>query len=616
MKTTREIFKNSVKSGIFFFTGAGISFSPPSNLPLGNQVIDLILQTLLSKSHLGNDISVNEYILWISRKIPMELLWEILVRVVGKRILEILCLFEGDQPNADHIAISLICEKFNINTIFTLNFDSLQEKAIRIFTSKKALSVSTIRDFKRYISNSKKNTDSIWVIHLHNLVKPGNFRDLAITINDVGIGLPRYKSLALISNINEKDVICAGYSNGDIDTFPILNKTNKLLLWYLHEGTIPESVLQCKRKLKDKFILIKRNKDENGFSDLLSNIEPSIKLLLKSVKTSPPANHSNLDYMFQIQKGIEQYLGKGEDEIKNASSLILAILCDELGNRKLAKNIITSIDFNNEKRLVIKYALKMLEGHLNERLGNVIIAKKCFHYARENAYSKIKLQESEIELASANLGLWKRKPWKLLCLLKWYLIIRKLDHSNYPGIKMRAFWEKGDFNQHIADYLIFPSSRIISLHRKSLSKTLMKILSNLDKISILIFNGLRRYLFRLSANYYKDILRISRSNLTEIYPNYFSLALIRLPEVLAGSGNIQQAKKALRVVEKGENFYRWIQSEHGQANVLCAKGIYYFYSKNLKKSKILLNQAKKKYGSHLSGIIKTEIYNYRIENWY
>ena len=122
-------------------------------------------------------------------------------------------------------------------------------------------------------------------------------------------------------------------------------------------------------------------------------------------------------------------------------------------------------------------------------------------------------------------------------------------------------------------------------------------------------------MFRISAHFYTEVLRISRSNLTDVFPSYVSLGYIRLVEVLAGSGNIRQAKFALGMLEKGENFYLWVQSEHGQANVLCAKGIYFFYSKNLRKSKIFLNRAKKKYGSHLSGILKTNIYDFRIDNW-
>ncbi len=618
MDENREKLKNSIYNGACFFTGAGISCSPPSCLPLGKQITESILNLLLSKSNLLNNESINSYILSNSKTFPMELIWEVLIRVTGVAVLESLNILIGDQPNKDHIAIAMTCSENNIDTILTLNFDILQEKAINLFTGKKARSVATKEEFIDYTQKSSKINDTIWVVHLHDIIKPGNYQNLAATVSKVGIALPNYKSLPFSRILESRDVICAGYSNGDIDTFPILSETRRQLFWYLHEGPLSPAVLENKNKMDGRLIIIERKSDENSFSELLMDLFPNLGHKINetiNLAEVPNCSTNNVLLLNELENNLVNYLGSTPDEIRSSSQLILAILCDELGHRDMAKTILLINHCEKETRLVNNYARNMLEGHLIERLGDVNHSIKYYSQAKKYASSDDKFQTALLEQASAKLGAWKRNPLKIFFLSDWSSIVRRLRKSKSTAICLRANWELGDFFQHIADYFLIPSSMFLFLSKGKLSKTSKPFLSILDKLSLFFLNGIRRHLFRISASHYSDALKISLWGSFDELPSYTSLALIRLTEVLAASGNLRQAKYSLNKLEKGEKFYRWILSEHGRANAICAKGIFEYYSANFKESIELLETAKKEYGSHFSGILKSEIYIFRIYYW-
>ena len=279
----RQELLESLHRKAVFFTGAGISFSAPASLPLGKQISDNIIELMIDefeiKYSLGHEFP-HEWIKSAGNIIPMELLWEILIRVLGDRALAALNILSGGQPNEDHKAIALACEIFNVDTIFTLNFDLLQEEAISKYTGLVCRSIVKGTDFEDFQRKSKTLTNTIWVIHLHDVIGERNYDNLATTISKVGTSLPRYKKLPFADAVLGKDIICAGYSNGDIDAFPILAANGRKLLWYLYSGVLPDQVQILKNA--GKVSVIPKDDSEHGFADLLASIAPILKLRLES----------------------------------------------------------------------------------------------------------------------------------------------------------------------------------------------------------------------------------------------------------------------------------------------------------------------------------------------
>ncbi|NLD47110.1 MAG: hypothetical protein GX660_07910 [Clostridiaceae bacterium] len=616
MNDVRNKIKESlIKGNLCFFTGAGMSISPPAYLPLGMQIIDAIVDFLLEKSDLFAYPNIKKWVKGVSSNIPMELLWEVLVRVAGNDILDALSILEGGIPNKDHTAIALFCSKYKIKSIFTLNFDTLHEKAISSYTSREARSICTQKDFEEFY-NFSDDENIIRVVHLHNILKRGEYSELASTVSKVGTGLPRYKAIPFINSIKSNDIICAGYSNGDIDTFPLLAETQNILYWYHHTGNLPPTVEKYSQQPNNKLEFIERENDEKGFWNVLSGLDREIEQKIHTIGID-----DTWDSCVYTQKKrclinkLKNNLGRTDLEITKACRLAVSILCDELGNRDYAQLILKLNLSQIDKRQNINYAESMLAGHLNERLGNISAAITMFSKAKVSAPTNLNLQEAELEYISAKLGAWKRNPLKVCLLINWLISIRKLSKTKHIKIKQRVYWELGDLSHFIAEFLLIPSSLFIFVTKGKLSIRQTKVALVLDNIAIIIFRKLRKRLFVLAVHYYVKMLKLSMKAAEDEIPGYTSLAFVRLCESLAGSGKLRQAKYALSFLKRGERFYKWVKSEHGKANTTCAKGVVGFYDKNFTEALNNLQNAQNEYGSHYAGILKTMFYIFRVNNW-
>jgi len=610
-----KIIESLKKGNLCFFTGAGMSISPPASLPLGMQIIDAIVDLLLEKSELLAYPNIKQWVKGLSSNIPMELLWEVLVRVAGNDILDALSILEGGMPNKDHTTIALLCSKYKIKTIFTLNFDTLHEKAISLYTSREARSICTPKDFEEF-NNLSDDANIIWVVHLHNILKSGEYSKLATTVSKVGTGLPRYKAIPFIDSIKSNDIICAGYSNGDIDTFPLLAETQNILYWYHHTGNLPPTVEKYSQQPNNKLEVVERENGEKGFWNVLSGLDREIEQQIHAIGIDDTWDSSvHTQKINSLINKLKNNLGQTDTEITKACRLAVSILCDELGNRDYAQQILKLNLSQIDKRQTINYAESMLAGHLNERLGNISSAITMFSKAKVSAPTSLNLQEAELEYISAKLGAWKRNPLKIHLLINWLISIRKLSKTKYIKVAQRVFWELGDLSHYIAEFLLIPSSLFIFVSKGKLSIQQTKVVSALDNIAIIIFRKLRKRLFVLAAYYYGRMLKLSMKAAEDEIPGYTSLALVRFCESLAGSGKLRQAKYALSFLKKGERFYEWVKSEHGKANTTCAKGVVEFYDKNFTEALNILQNAQKEYGSHYAGVLKTMFYIFRVENW-
>ena len=617
----RQILRKSLEKGLVFFTGAGISASYPSALPLGYQISNLATTLLVDSANITEQELKNNVSQYISN-IPMELLWESITRAVGPKALNALQVLKRGSPNKDHIMIALACDVYPGKVIFTLNFDLLHEKAVRKFTE---LSVERVSGNTSETNiNPFEKTTEISVIHLHGALSlHESYSKLAATVSNIGTGLPKNKANLLNAAINKWDVLCAGYSDQDSDTFPILENIPNRLFWYSYDGVLPKNVEVARRKLGDRFILLNRNKYEEGFWQLLNSASPLLEKEFKKItnkekwikKSWGDKQRSLMRYrLSNMERILLDQLGRDKNQREYVSRLILSILSDELGKREDSIKLLSlpRNKFSPTHELI--YTEYMLRGHNLERKGDVRTASQMFKKAILHAPDELKLQHAQVELASARIGIWKRQPFLLGYIVSWYILISRYKQLN-PMLRSRMEWEIGDLAHFVGEYLLFPSSILLYLNRGNISKTLLKPIGIADKFILLFFNSFRKRLLQVAAKYYSSAARFALRQSNDPLPGYTSLALIRFAECLAALGKVAPANYALKLATRADQFYSWVKSEHGKANSTCAQGIVAFYSGRINESRILLSRAKKEYGSHLSGIGKATLFELRLTTW-
>jgi len=615
---TRVIFKERLEHGqVVFFTGAGISFALPAGLPLGKQIIDSITSLIINNADIRQSFPDKLIDSWekIISQVPMELIWETLVRSTDEGILSALKILESGFPNKDHISIALACERFNVRVIFTLNFDLLHEKAFETYTNLLPISIVTKEDFLNFLNQEKYThlSNKVYIIHLHNALMSADYKDLITTVSKVGTGLPRYKQLAFKKVLENNDVICAGYSNGDVDTFPVIAGMLRSLFWYKYgiEEELPSSVKKAKDNFGRRFVMVERLPHESGFGEMLCSLDATISSKIEKIsegfssqKTFTPKERIN-----EMEHILVEHLGTEEDKRTQRSRLFLAILLDELGRRDESLRIL-QIGISDNKTI---YVENMVAGHVAERLGDVTKAIQHFLLAQDNARSEREKYEALLERSSAHLGVWKRFPHKISNLLIWLVNIKKLSNTGFDKIEQRRLWEIGDFAQFIADYLIIPSTIAVWKIKEHLKYAFY--LNILDRISLLVLKPARNFFLKLSAKYYFSAIKLAMKLDEDTLPNYTGLSYIRAAEVIAALGKRNQAKYLLGMSKKGEAYYEWTQSQHGFANSTCASAIVSFYAKDFNTSQVLFESAIKQYGSHSAGILKCKIFLFRLLFW-
>jgi hypothetical protein len=336
----RVILKERLEHGqIVFFTGAGISFALPAGLPLGKQIIDSITSLVINNADIRRLFPKELIDSWEKTisQVPMELIWETLVRSTDEGVLSALKILESGFPNKDHISIALACERFDVRVVFTLNFDLLHEKAFETYTNLLPISIVTKEDFLDFLNQEKYThlSNKVYIIHLHNALISADYKDLVTTVSKVGTGLPRYKQLVFKKVLENNDVICAGYSNGDVDTFPVIASTLHNLFWYKYgiEEELPSSVKKAKDSFGRRFVMVERLPYESGFGELLCSLDATISSRIEKIsegfssqKTFTPKERIN-----EMEHILIENLGTAEDKRTQRSRLFLAILLDELG---------------------------------------------------------------------------------------------------------------------------------------------------------------------------------------------------------------------------------------------------------------------------------------------
>jgi len=260
----RDIFP---KDGKFtFLVGAGVSRDAPSNLPLGRQMMEAIVEHSCAESEVNKILELEN------------LRFEQLVEIVRYRLDHDLKIIDYyglcDRPNSIHFFIVEMMKRGNF--VLTTNFDYLIEYALVQSNVKKKyiIPVITQNNFKIYsdvLTIIQKGYFPVYKIHgsPRNIITGISTKDsLVATIQAFGSGkggesvfqLEPFKR-PLFDNIsNGRTLVVLGYSGSDdFDIVPTLKQLPNLtqIIWVDHTPKGSEPIVQ---ELQDIFDISSKDK--------------------------------------------------------------------------------------------------------------------------------------------------------------------------------------------------------------------------------------------------------------------------------------------------------------------------------------------------------------------
>lgn len=375
----KKIIENLIKGKeIIFFTGAGISYDYPTSLPLGNELIDIILTALNCKFVVESMKDKDKYL-------RPEVVMQVLYEKFGTKLLESLVYFEKAQPNRIHHVINILCA-FNSNKIITTNLDLCHEKAI---------------------------TGKIEILHLHG--KVDDYKSITYSLNQVG----RAKNTKIVSQLpsiltSGKAVIFLGYSGLDeFDIVPVLQYCESNFLWVQH--SLSDSVVISDEKLKSETpYQILKNKPKNKFGffkmgtwDFLNVLSQSLNLSskLKQIDVMyKPDNDMRKEAMNRCQRFFNDYFKISS--IADSKLIESELFYRYLNRPQEAINILKDMDLDNLPSTTLSEYYRNL-GYSHYRNGDYDSAYRYFELLMTQKNVPKTLSKALILKNMGNISYWK-----------------------------------------------------------------------------------------------------------------------------------------------------------------------------------------------------------------
>jgi len=209
------------------FAGAGISIPPPSSLPSAIEIINNLTIALCAhpstSTYMG---SLLESVLAAGMK--MEVLFEVIERNAGSKLLELFHLFEAGAPNLYHYLWARLLGVGAISHIVTTNFDCLIEQASDVELTVLATEAE----------HASRPSRALYKIH-GTVDRP---ETMIAVLNKVSRGLPANKARLLRETL-ERSCIVIGWSDDDIDlTPPFFQVESELLIWFVYDPQSPRVI--------------------------------------------------------------------------------------------------------------------------------------------------------------------------------------------------------------------------------------------------------------------------------------------------------------------------------------------------------------------------------------
>lgn len=466
---------------VAFLAGAGISHSPPSNLPLAGDLISAILGNLRHESRFlaGLFPSEQKFLRLFANPTRHELRFEALLQVLLDTMgdLSILDYLRKGSANGNHRLLALSCQ--HKCPVITTNFDELIEGAmsgrggVRI--------VACEEDIGPFLRESLARRPLLFKIH-GTISRPATLKATLKQVGASGMAFmwERRKGQLFEKIMRQRHLIVLGYSG--LDDFDIVAKldiidSTKEVLWVLHDAESsyakPASPALVKRLCKDKTLrnllldervsviraetgliaarlvkeafgnkinppTITRNERRRIIEDVNRSVLKLIKRWIRDNPGLPEFLIGRLLYIVGHRKKVLQVLKPAEATFRESNDMIQlgrvlvnrAVTLDDLGRRsqagRVAEQAVTCAQIAGDAQALC-FAIV--------NLGVLKMGNRDFHAARDTLVRGAKLAKtlgshSQYAHASANLGalLWtiaeydESKKW----LKRAYRTYRKL----------------------------------------------------------------------------------------------------------------------------------------------------------------------------------------------
>jgi len=245
-----ELIVAARTGNLTIWVGAGISCSPPASLPLASQMVRDSCQAI------ATELSIPLRVLLAHQGDVMRLEPFLrLVEVVSsfKDVENLLNILRYGKPNQNHLALARLLSAFPGTAVISLNFDYLIEEALRdLFDiQSKVVVPAGLQEGGVFPlpaaagKNSAGSADLISrIVKPHGTLIMGNGTcGIVATVQELGSGPSRDLQERIMNLINGRTLLVCGYSDDDLDLFPLLQTTHpRTVYWNTLSSEIPPKV--------------------------------------------------------------------------------------------------------------------------------------------------------------------------------------------------------------------------------------------------------------------------------------------------------------------------------------------------------------------------------------
>ena len=285
--------------------GAGISMSPPSNLPSWwqyNKAIVEIIKELAGE--LCPEASDLIAAIDIEKGLPVQCISEVIVRQgAGESYFGLLELLDAVSPNANHLSLVELARYRKLNAVITTNFDTLIETAFM----QEAVPLFTIVRDEEYYELSQESVCKLFKIH----GSVTDYASLVDTITQKATGLSPAKRFILSNILTDSEIIVIGFSGADLDFdldyIPISQalENGNNVTWIIYPGSSPNNnIIELKKKYPDQISFCEKN-----LSDLFEELGVNYGEIHNRLSSTDSADEKNSDdYYVRMKTRIRELL--------------------------------------------------------------------------------------------------------------------------------------------------------------------------------------------------------------------------------------------------------------------------------------------------------------------
>lgn len=306
-------------------TGAGISRE--AGLPLAGELMDPMLRAL------AQAVDCDETVFMGPRsKIRLEPFLRVFQSISGNAPIEgFLEIFRWNHYGLSHVCLASMLCRSSPSSLVTLNFDYLiEEAALEMFGDAPAVLVGddSDRTLEEPVKHSSLESRGSLIKPHGTLIRGGGQRGIVATLQQVGVSLPHSKAHLIRGALDRGALLVAGYSDDDIDVFPVVASLKSVRAVYWLAPSVPSDRV-C-RWLAERRGVVLLATSETLFKELLA-VGSHLRIEIPKSEVETPAT--------KCTEHCVDWLGRLSRLSPAAPALAAAWLAHDLGHRQEAERL-------------------------------------------------------------------------------------------------------------------------------------------------------------------------------------------------------------------------------------------------------------------------------------